>query len=124
MKSLFALAALATLTVGPAYAGCLYPPPPEKIPDGRTATRDEMIAAQKEIKAYDTAINAYLACIDLERDDSIAKAGEKLTKEQKDDLERVHTQKHNAAVEKLQDIADRFNEQVRVYNGKDKDKKG
>jgi len=62
-----------------------------------------MVEAQKAVKEYDKAINAYVACIQLERNDAvgkIAKPGEKPTPDQKkamDDMERVEVQKHNAA---------------------------
>ena len=118
MKSLFALAAAALLSVGPAFADCSYPPPPDHLPDGNTASLAEMVAGQKAVKDYDKAINAYMACIQLEHDDAISKAGDKMTKEQKEDMERVQVQKHNAAVDQLQGIADRFNEQVRIFKAK------
>jgi hypothetical protein len=47
MKAFFAIAALAALTVAPVYADCSYPPPPDKIPDGSTATLEEMQTGQK-----------------------------------------------------------------------------
>ena len=88
MKSLFALAAVAAFCVAPVYADCSYPPPPEHLPDGNTSTKDEMIAGQKAVKDYDKAINAYMACIQLEHDDAISKAGDKLTKEQEEAMKK------------------------------------
>jgi hypothetical protein len=128
MKAPFATAAAlvlltAALTVRPAHADCSYPTPPEKLPDGNTATMEEMVSAQKAVKEYDKAINAYMACIKLEFDSAIASGGDKLTDQQKADMERVEVQKHNAAYDQLQSVADRFNEQVRVFKSKN-DKKG
>jgi hypothetical protein len=128
MKALMAIAATAVLSAGTAYADCSYPTPPEHLPDGNTATMQEMVEAQKAVKEYDKAINAYVACIQLERDDAVgklAKPGETPTAEQKkamQDMERVEVQKHNAAIDQLQSVADRFNEQVRVYKAKNSDK--
>jgi hypothetical protein len=130
MKSLMAIAATAVLSAGTAYADCSYPPPPDHIPDGNTATLQEMVEAQKAVKEYDKAINAYVACIQLERTDAvtkIAKPGETPTAEQKkamDDMERVEVQKHNAAIDQLQSVAARFNEQVKVYKAKNDKSKG
>ena len=130
MKALMAIAATAVLSAGTAYADCSYPTPPEHIPDGNTATMQEMVEAQKAVKEYDKAINAYVACIQLERDDAVgklAKPGETPTAEQKkamQDMERVEVQKHNAAIDQLQSVADRFNEQVKVYKQRTADKKG
>jgi hypothetical protein len=128
MKALMAIAATAVLSAGTAYADCSYPTPPEHLPDGNTATMQEMVEAQKAVKEYDKAINAYVACIQLERDDAVgklAKPGETPTAEQKkamQDMERVEVQKHNAAIDQLQSVAERFNEQVRVYKAKNSDK--
>jgi hypothetical protein len=132
MKGFFAIAALtAALGTGTAFADCSYPPPPDHLPDGNTATLQEMVEGQKAVKDYDKAINAYVACIQLERSDATAKLaqpGQTPTAEQKkamDDMERVEIQKHNAAIDQLQSVADRFNEQVKVYkakNGGDKKK--
>jgi hypothetical protein len=118
MKAFIATAALAALTAGAAYADCPYPSPPEKIPDGNTATLDDMVAVKKAITAYDAAIAVYLECIKQEHEDAVAKAGDKLTDKQKVDLEHIETQRHNAAVAQLQSVADRFNEQVRAYKAK------
>jgi hypothetical protein len=117
MKALFAVTALAVLA-GPVYADCSYPPPPAKLPDGNTATMQEMIEAKKAVTQYNKDINAYVACIKLEHESAVSNAGDKLTKEQKADMERMEVQKNNAAVDQLQSIADRFNEQVRIYKAR------
>jgi hypothetical protein len=117
MKALFAVTALAALG-GPVYADCSYPPPPTKIPDGSTATMDEMLEAKKAVTQYNKDINAYVACIKLEHETAVTTAGDKLTPEQKADMEKMEVQKNNAAVDQLQSIADRFNEQVRIYKAK------
>jgi hypothetical protein len=123
MKALLAMAFAAVMTA-PVYAECPYPQAPAKIPDGATATLEEMVAGQKAIAAYQKAINDYTTCIDKELDDAIAKGGDKLKPQQKTDMQRVEAQKHNAAVDQLQAIADRFNEQVKVYKARTADKKG
>jgi hypothetical protein len=123
MKALLAMAFAAAMTA-PVFAECPYPQAPTKIPDGATATLEDMVAGQKAIAAYQKAINDYTACIDKELDDAIAKGGDKLKPQQKTDMQRVEAQKHNAAVDQLQAIADRFNEQVKVYKARTADKKG
>jgi hypothetical protein len=117
MKALFAITALAALA-GPVYADCLYPPPPSKLPDGSTASMEEMLEAKKAVTQYNKDINAYVACIKLEHESAVTTGGDKLTPEQKADMDRMTTQKNNAAVDQLQSIADRFNEQVRIYKTK------
>jgi hypothetical protein len=126
MKALLAMALTATLTAGPVYADChsLLPQDAPKIPDGATATLEQMVAGQKEVNAYQKAINDYTACIDKEVEDNIAKAGDKLKPADKEQMQRMEAQKHNAAVDQLQSVADRFNEQVKVYKARTADKKG
>ena len=46
MKVSIAIAATAVLSAGTAYADCSYPPPPDHLPDGNTATLQEMVEAQ------------------------------------------------------------------------------
>ena len=128
MKALFAITALAALA-GPVYADCSYPPPPAKIPDGNTATMQEMLDGKNAVTQYNKDINAYVACIKLEHETAVTTAGDKLTPQQKADMEKIEVQKNNAAVDQLQSVADRFNEQIRIYktkhdpNGGDSSKK-
>jgi hypothetical protein len=118
MKALFAMALTAALTAAPVYADCPYPAAPEKLPDGASATLEEMVAGQKAVKVYDKAINDYVACIDRELDEAIKKGGDQLKPQQKTDMQHVEAQKHNAAIDQLQSIADRFNEQVKVFKAR------
>jgi hypothetical protein len=123
MKALLVLGAAAALAAGAAYADCPYPAAPDKVPDGASATMQEMLAGQKAVGEYNKAISDYNACIDKELGDAIAKGGDKLKPEQKADMQRIANQKHNAAIDQLQSVADRFNEQVKIYKAKSSDKK-
>jgi len=123
MKALLAIALTTALGTGAAYADCPYPAAPANLPDGRTATMEEMVAGQTAVRAYDTAVKAYVDCIDKELDASIAKAGDSLKPQQKSDMQHVEAQKHNAAIEQDQAVADRFNEQVKVFKARGTDKK-
>jgi hypothetical protein len=123
MKVLFAFAATAALAAGAAHADCPYPAPPDKLPDGATATLQDMLAGQKAVGDYNKAITDYTNCIDQEVNDAIAKGGDKLKPEQKADMQRIATQKHNAAIDQLQSVATRFNEQVKVFKAKAADNK-
>ena len=118
MKMLVLIAATAVLSSGAAFADCSYPAPPEKLPDGASATLQEMLAGQKAVSEYNKAVQDYVSCIDKEVDAAVARGGDKLKPEQKADMQRVETQKHNAAIDQLQSVADRFNEQVKVYKAR------
>lgn len=125
MKALLAMAYAAGLAMATgAYADCPYPPAPDKLPDGATATLQDMLAGQKTVKEYQKAVDSYVACIDKELDAAIAKGGDQLKPQQKADMQKVEAQKHNAAIDQEQAIADRFNEQVKVYKTRTADKKG
>ncbi|HEU4623668.1 MAG TPA: hypothetical protein VFS52_02830 [Steroidobacteraceae bacterium] len=117
------MAVLAALAAGSAHAACSYPKAPDNIPDGNTATLEQMVAAQKAVKQFDQEINAYTACLKLESDNAVAQVDQseddpKKKEAQKKELERVQIQKHNAAVEEDEALAQRFNEQLKVFKAK------
>jgi hypothetical protein len=124
MKYLCALAAVAALLGGPAYAACPYPAPPHQIPDGRTATLQEMRDGQKAVDDYNAAIDVYVKCLDAESDEAIAKAGDQLTDQQKDERRRITLQRHNAAIYQRSEIGARFTEQMRIFSAKEKERTG
>jgi hypothetical protein len=127
MKALYSIALIAALAAGNAYAACTYPTPPAKLPDGATATRDEMLAGKKLVTEFDQAIGEYNTCLQKEADEAIAKLAsvtdEKERESKKADIQKMADQKHNAAVEADEQVAARFNEQLRAYNAKQKEKK-
>jgi hypothetical protein len=125
MKALYSIALIAAFAAGNAYAACTYPAPPAKLPDGATATRDEMLAGKKMVTEFDNAIGEYNTCLQKEADEAVAKlTGEDKEKAaKKAEIQKMADQKHNAAVEADEQIATRFNEQLRAYNAKQKEKK-
>jgi hypothetical protein len=125
MKALYSIALIAALAAGNAYAACTYPAPPAKLPDGATATRDEMLAGKKLVTEYDNAIGEYNTCLQKEADEAVAKlSGDDKEKDaRKVEIQKMADQKHNAAVEADEQVATRFNEQLRAYNAKQKEKK-
>jgi hypothetical protein len=118
MKRLIGLTLLAATFSLPVMADCTYPKAPAKIPDGNAAALEEMVAAKKSVEAYNKEMDAYLACIKLEQDDTVAKGGTSLTEDQKKQVAAMYAQKNDAAVDELQGIAARLNEQIRVYKAK------
>jgi hypothetical protein len=102
-----------------AHADCTYPRAPDKLPDGATASKDEMIAAKNDVARYNNEMNAYLDCIKLEiqaipKDSKMSKDDKAKAEEQ----EKMLTQKNNAAVDELHSVVDRFNEQLKIYKAK------
>ncbi len=128
MKSLLvALIAGWGLFGAAAHGACVYPKAPQNIPDGETATKEQMVAAKQEFNKYNEEMTAYLNCIKLEYDESLA-AMEKETPatdeekkalaDRKLEFERQQTEKHNAAVDEVTAVVERFNEEVRAYKKK------
>jgi len=102
-----ALALICWLAGAPALA-CDYPPAAPQIPDGKTATSEQMVDAQKAVKDYVSKMEAYIACLDTEA----AGTGDQPVTEAQ---QHIHVEKHNAAVDEMQNVADKYNAEVRAY---------
>ena len=90
----------------PAHAAdCLLPSPPSKVPNGSTASEQEMVTAMQTMKQYNGDVDTYLKCLEFEA---------KQNRLSKQDEER----RHNEAVDTLTKVAGRFNEQVRSFKAK------
>jgi hypothetical protein len=107
------------LVMAVASAECSYPKAPTGLPDGATATQDQMVEGMKTIKEYNNQVTAYLTCLDTEMNTRIEAAGPDAPPEQVEQIKAIHTKRHNAAVEELEANAARFNEQVKVYKARD-----
>ncbi|HXC11022.1 MAG TPA: hypothetical protein VNV61_18950 [Steroidobacteraceae bacterium] len=106
-----------------ANATCTYPRAPDAPPDGNTATKEQMVAAAQDFKRYNGEMNAYLDCLKLEMDAAAPKDPSKLSAEEKKkatEQQNVLVQKNNAAVDELQAVVGRFNEQLKIYKAKQK----
>ncbi len=113
--------AFALCTAAHADANCTYPRAPDAPPDGNTATKEQMIAAKTDTGRYNTEMNSYLDCLKLEIEAETPKDASKLTPDQKkkvDDRLNILVQKSNAAVDELQSVVGRFNDQLKIYKAK------
>jgi hypothetical protein len=130
MKMLIAqvVAAVAlALSLPAAAAECTYPRAPDTMPDGNTASLDEMKAAKKDYDAYNSAMSVYLDCLKADYEaslpkieDSMSDAKKKEIQKQRDDSEKRFTAKYDSAVDEVHSVMDRFNEQIRSFNAKRK----
>jgi hypothetical protein len=113
-----AIAALALCAQ--ASAACSYPKAPDKIPDGNKASKEEMIAGMKAMRAYNDLIKQYTDCLKDEHDAAVAKIDPNLEDAKKtkakDDLDKVLAQKNDAAVDEASAVTGRFNDQIKAYN--------
>jgi hypothetical protein len=112
--------ALAMLMAGAATAECVYPKEPGNTPDGATATQEQMVEGMKLVKEYNGQVTAYLDCLQKEMDARVEAAGPDAPAEQIEQIKAIHTKRHNAAVEALEQHAARFNEQVKTFKARDK----
>jgi hypothetical protein len=92
MKRILPIAVLWAAAVVPAF-GCERPAAPTSIPDGASASKEDMLAAKKAVDAYKSAVDEYLTC------------------------EKSAAKKDGAAAE-LMKVADRFNAQVKAFKAK------
>ncbi|MGH8290255.1 MAG: hypothetical protein ACREV7_14720 [Steroidobacteraceae bacterium] len=107
-KRILALAALSAACAVSLQAhadDCRLPPAPSKIPDGNTATQQEMITAMETIKQYNGDVQTYLKCLDFEARQNQLSVSDQMSL-------------HNAAVDQLTHVADEFNSQVKTFQAK------
>lgn len=90
----------------PAFASCDNPSM-ISVPDGATATMDQLLDVQDQIKAYMAEMEAYLACINEETE----AAGEDATAE----FKSLMVTRYNTAVTEMETVAASFNEQVQAF---------
>ncbi len=118
MKLILPLTLTALLFAGQALADCPPPGLDTNVPNGSKATKDEMVAAQRAVKAYNAAVETYSACLKTAQDAEIAAAGDKLTEDLRVKIVSKYADKTNAEVDKLQKMADKFNAELKAFKAK------
>ncbi len=111
--STIAISGFLLLTAPLAFA-CDYPERPS-IPDGSTASKEEMLAASTNVKAFLAGVDDYLVCIESAERDAVAE----LENPDPADLQRrdeMLSKKFDAANDEKALIGEEFNQQVRAYN--------
>jgi hypothetical protein len=91
-----------------------YPERPS-IPDGSTASKDELIAAKEGVATFLAGVDDYLTCIESDEKEAVAA----LESADADDLKRrdeMLSSKFDAANEEKALVGEQFNQQVRAYN--------
>jgi hypothetical protein len=125
MKNLITVMTATLLFAAPALGlACDYPERPT-LPDGSTASKEEMISAQSAVKAFLAAVDEYLVCIEQEEKDAIAAlpeidesdeaavAGRDAEIKRRDGL---LSKRFDAANEEKFLFGEQWNQQVRAYN--------
>ena len=116
----------------PAFGfACEYPERPT-LPDGSTASKDQMIAAQTSVKAFLAAVDEYLTCIEEEEKEAIAalpeidESDEDAVKGREAEIKRrddLLSKRFDAANEEKFLFGEKWNQQVRAYNDRRAEKK-
>ena len=117
----FCIATILSLGLAaPVLAECELPKQPSPPPSGAKATQEEMVAAMRASRQFDTDIKAYQACIDTETENMIAALGDKASE---DDIKRIKIKqdtKVREAGEASVKVADAVNKEIRAFKAKAK----
>jgi DNA-binding FrmR family transcriptional regulator len=111
LLTLCTLCLVATALTAPANAQqCSAPSTAVTVPDGKTATMEQMTAAQGQVKALQTATDEYTKCLD----GLMASKKASLNAQEKKEL----IDSYNAAVNSLSKLAAKFNDQLKAFKSR------
>lgn len=123
MRTSALLLPMLLLSAAVANADCVYPQAPQALPNGAKAAKEDMLAAQTQVKEYSAAVQeTYLPCLEKEKTDSLAAldAMDPQYTARKVAIEDVHAKKHNAALDELHAIAGRWSEELKAHKAASK----
>ena len=95
---------------------CDYPARPH-IPDGSTASKEDMLAAKNGVQEFMAAVDEYLRCVETEEQAKIAAMNNPDDAELQE-RDAALTRTFDAANDEKALVGDQFNQQVRAYNAK------
>lgn len=89
------------------FAQTCEQPQEVQVPDGSTASTEQMVEGQQAVKKYIAEGEAFLACME---------EAEKANAEELTDEERLaNVERYNTVVDQMQNLAQSFNEQIKAY---------
>ena len=88
------------------------------IPNGNTATKEDMLTGQADVKRYVGQMEIYLECI-VEEEKQARNAIEDLQPEVEQEREDMLNKKYNAAVDEMERLAAQFNAEVQAYRARE-----
>jgi len=95
---------------------CTYPDRPT-IPDGATASKDELLAAKAGIQEFMAEVDEYLMCIENVEKAAVAEM-DNPAPEELQRRDEMLSQRFDAANEEKALLGEQFNQQIRAYNAK------
>jgi hypothetical protein len=110
-----ALVGLALSSAASMADECTAPSTMPDLPDGATATMEQMLEGQKAVKEYQAALSEYRACLDPKLAAAqTAAAGDSPSEEAVATLKKLNDD-YNASVSKEEELADKWNSARRKY---------
>jgi len=102
------------LLAAPLAIACDYPERPA-IPDGSTASKDDMMAAKNDVSTFLAGVDEYLTCIESSEKAAVAEMEnpDPAELQRRDDM---LSKKFDAANDEKALVGEEFNQQVRAYN--------
>lgn len=113
IKTTIAIGGLLMLAA-PLALACEYPERPS-IPDGSTASKDQMLAAKDDVSTYLAGVDEYLTCLESSEKTAVAE----MENPDPSELQRrdeMLGKKFDAANDEKALVGEEFNQQVRAYN--------
>ena len=104
---------IAVVLAVPSVFACDYPDR-VLIPNGNTATKEEMVEGQRGVKQYVADMEVYLECI-VQEEKVARDALPDLAPEDEQERENMLSKKYNAAVDEMERVAAQFNAEVQAY---------
>ena len=95
---------------------CDYPERPS-MPDGSTASKDELLAAKDSVQDFMAKVDEYLNCIEGEEKAAI-EAMDNPSEEEMQRRDGMLNKKFDAANEEKALVGEQFNQEIRAYNKK------
>lgn len=114
MKKLSCLLILTATLSSTAWAACKVPVSPRKFPDGKTATKEQMLSAKKLFEQFDQTVETYRACIKEEYDAQLAK-NPKGDDKLKEEFMATYKTKNDKAIEEAERVSNDLNRELRAY---------
>jgi hypothetical protein len=117
-RFLISLPVMAVMMLGAvaAEASCVPPEAPRSVPDGLTASYEDMVEAHRVVRAFAADALDFTSCLEAELEDLVA--DQRLGEDTKNDLRLLYARRNDAAIDEAEFVAERFNEQLRIFKAR------
>ena len=113
MLHLFKVGFLSCLFISGAWAANCTEPSKPSIPNGSTATMEEMVAAQTAVKAYQASMESYRSCLDVYMKSLKPALSEGESEAGASYL--ASNRNFNSSVSEEEEVAAEFNDAIKAY---------